>query len=49
LIPGEPVLAGGACGLDPPLPLPAEADGPPPIRSDIEAFSSTRSGVKGFG
>lgn len=54
LIPaGEPVGFGGF-GLDDPLlygvrPLPAEADCPPPNRSDIDAFSSSKSGVNGFG
>jgi hypothetical protein len=51
---GEPVGAGafGWILVDPLLPtrpLPTGADDPGPMRSDIEAFSSSSSGVKGFG
>jgi hypothetical protein len=44
---GEPVVPGGAWVLPLPRPFSAEEDGRPLGRSDIEAFSSTRSEVNG--
>lgn len=46
---GDPVWAGGAVGrvVDAPWPLVVAGLLPPPIRSAIEAFSSTGSAVKG--